>query len=342
MRAVAVGRLASFAMLVALALAGGRAAAETEIKLTLDFPFVGPAAPFLLPLDKGYYKAEDLRVSIDTAPGSLETIKAVAAGTADIGFAGFNSTIKYRDANPGAPVKAVFVVYNKPAFAIIGRRSRGISKPSDLEGKKLGAPSNDNSYAQWPIFAQVNGIDVSKVSIEPISMPVSEPMLAAGQVDAITGFSVWSYINLKDRGVPPGDLVVMLMADYGVELYGNAVIVNSKFADEHPDAVRGFLRALLKGMQDTVRNPAGALESVLKRNDGARKEIELERLTMAIRDNLLTPEVKANGYGAIDEERMARAIDQLTIAYKFRREKPKPADVFDASFLPSAASRRVN
>jgi len=334
--------MASFALLATLVFASGNAAAETAVKLSLYFPFVGPAAPFLLPLDKGYYKAEDIRVSIDTLQGSLETIKAVAAGKSDIGFAGINSMIKYRDANPGAPVKAVFIVYNKPTYAIIGRKSRGIAKPTDLIGKTLGSPTNDNSSTSWPIFAQVNGIDVSKVTVEPISMPVSEPMLAAGQVDAITGFSVWSFINLKERGVPPGDLVVMLMADYGVELYGNAVMVNTKFAEEHPEAVRGFLRALVRGMKETVKHPASALDSVLKRNDGARKEVELERLTMAIHDNLLTPEVKANGYGGIDEARMARAIDQLTLAYKFRREKPKPADVFDTSYLPPAESRKVN
>jgi NitT/TauT family transport system substrate-binding protein len=81
---------------------------------------------------------------------------------------------------------------------------------------------------------------------------------------------------------------------------------------------------------------------VLKRNDVAKKEVELERLNMAIRDNILTPEVKANGYGTIDDGRLARAIDQLGLTYRFRGEKPKPGDVFDASFLPSADSRKVN
>ncbi len=335
-------RPAWIGMLASVALASPSAAAETNIKFSLDIPFLGPAAPFLLPLDKGYFKAEGLRVSIDTASSSTETIANVASGVYEMGFAGINTLIKFRDTNPGTPVKAVFMVYNKPAFAIIGRKSRGITKPTDLEGKKLGAPPNDNSYAQWPIFARVNSIDLAKVSIENISMPVREPMLAAGQIDAVTGFSLTTYINLKDRGVPPDDLVVLLMADYGVELYGNAILVNSKFADEHPEAVQGFLRAFVKGLKETIKQPASALESVLKRNDGARKEVEFERLTMAIRDNILTPEVRANGYGAIDIDRMARAIDQIGLTYKFHRDKPKPDDVFDPSFLPAAAIRRMN
>ena len=329
-------------VLLAATLATGATAAETSIKFSLDFKFEGPSAPFVLPLDKGYYKAEGLTVSIDTATGSLEPINRVASGTYDMGFGDFNSLIKFRDTNPGTPIKAVFMVYNRPPFSIVGRKSRGISKPKDLEGKKLGAPAADGAYAQWPIFVQANGIDASKVTIENVSFPVREPMLAAGQVDAITGFSFSSFINLKDKGVPVDDIVVLLMADYGVNLYGNAIIVNPKFAAEHPDAVKGFLRAFVKGLKETVKQPSTAVDSVLKRNDVAKKNVELERLNMAIRDNIVTAEVKANGYGGIDTARFAGAIDQIGLTYKFKAAKPKPEEIFDASYLPPAADRKVN
>src|SRR3989454_7285324 len=120
-----------------------------------------------------------------------------------------------------------------------------LPKPKDLEGKKLGAPAADGAYAQWKIFVQANNMDASKVTIENIGFPVREPMLQTGQVEAITGFSFSSFINLKSMGVPAGDLVVMLMADHGVNLYGNAVFVNPKFAADEPEAGRGFLRALV-------------------------------------------------------------------------------------------------
>ena len=79
-------------------------------------------------------------------------------------------------------------------------------------------------------------------------------------------------------GVPADDIVVMLMADYGVNLYGNTIIVNPKFAAEKPEAVKGFLRAFVKGLKDTVADPATAVDSVIKRNDVAKKPVELERL----------------------------------------------------------------
>jgi NitT/TauT family transport system substrate-binding protein len=336
-----LGRAGLAAAATSVLLFSGPATAQQAIKFTLDWKFEGPAAPFLVPLDKGYYKAEGLDVTIDTAGGSLEPLNRIAAGTYDIGFGDINSLIKFRDANPNVPIKAIFMVYNKPAFSIVSRKSRGVMQPKDLEGKKLGAPAPDGAYAQWKIFTEANKIDASKVTIENVGFPVREPMLAAGQVDAITGFSFSSYINLKDRGVPADDIVVMLMADYGVNLYGNTIIVNPKFAAEYPEAVKKFLNAFLKGIKDTVANPSTSVDSVIKRNDVAKKPVELERLQMAIKDNIVTPEVKANGYGAVDMARLEKSIDQIALTYTFK-SKPKAADIFDTSFLPSAADRKAN
>ena len=339
-------RLGRSALLVAITiaamLAAGPAAAQQAIKFSLDFKFEGPAAPFLVAIDKGYFKAEGLDVTIDTAAGSLEPINRVAAGTYDMGFGDINSLIKFRDANPNNPIKAVFMLYNKPAFSIVGRKSRGVNKPKDLEGKVLGAPPPDGAWAQWKIFTQANGIDASKVKVEAVGFPVREPMLQNGQVDAITGFSFSSFINLKSMGVPENDIVVMLMADHGVNLYGNTIIVNPKFAAEKPEAVKGFLRALVKGLKDTVKDPATAVDSVIKRNDVAKKPVELERLRMALNQNMLTPEVKANGYGGVDNARLAKAIEQIALTYEFKNPRPKPEEAFDASFLPPAADRKAN
>ena len=179
------------------------------------------------------------------------------------------------------------------------------------------------------------------MKIENIGLPVRDPMLQSGQVDAITGLSFSSFIDLKSMNVPVNDIVVLPMADYGVNLYGNAIIVGAKFAAEKPDAVKAFVRAYIKGLKETVKDPAAAVDPVLKRNDAARKSIELERLRMAIKDNILTPEVKANGYGAVDSDRLAKSIEQIALTYDFKN-KAKAAEVFDGSFLPAAADRKAN
>ena len=226
-------------------------------------------------------------------------------------FADINALIKYRDQHPSAPVKAIFMVYNTPPYAVVARKSRGITEPKQLEKKKIGAPPTSATFAQWPLFAKLNNIDVSKVTIENIGIPVRAPMLAAGQIDAALGFSFRLYVNLEDRGVPVDDIVVMPMANYGLKLYGNAIVVNSKFAAEKPEAVMAFLRAFLTGLKETIRHPAQTVDLVVKRDDGAKKDVELERLRMAIRDNIVTPEVRATGLGAIEVARLEKSIEQI-------------------------------
>jgi NitT/TauT family transport system substrate-binding protein len=118
--------------------------------------------------------------------------------------------------------------------------------------------------------------------------------------------------------------------------------VNPKFAADKPDVVKAFLRAFTKGMQETVKNPGTSVDSVIKRNDVAKKEVELERLNMAIKDNIITDEVKKNGYGAIVPARLDGAIEQIGLTYKWKGTPPKAGDIFDASFLPDAAARKAN
>src|SRR5229473_4807239 len=317
------------------------AAGQTSIKFSLDGRLEGLAATFFLPQDRGYFRTEGLDVTVDEAATALEPITRVASGAYEMGLADINTLIKYRDQHPSPPLKAVFMVYNKPPFAIVARRSRGITEPKDLEGKRLGAPPAGITFGEWPLFAKLNNIDISKVTIETIGIPVRAPMLAAGQIDAALGYSFRLYVDLKDRGVPVDDIVLMPMANYGLKLYGNAIIVNSKFAAEKPEAVKSFLQTFLRGLKEAVRRPGGAIDSVVKRDDVAKKEVELERLRMAISNNIVTPEVRADGYGAVAPARFEEAIEQLALTYTFKA-KPKLEDVFDASFLPPLAERKVN
>jgi NitT/TauT family transport system substrate-binding protein len=329
--------MAALGMLTAVA-----AKAQTPVKFTLDWRFEGPAAPFTVALDKGYFKAEGLDVTIDTGNGSRESIPRVASGTYDIGAGDVNSLIRFRDENPGIDVKAVMMVYDRPPFAIVGRKSKGISvDPSSLAGKKFGAPAADGAFAQWPIFKSVNKLDDSNMRFENVGFPVREPMLASGEVDAVFGFSFSIYMNLKSRGVPAEDIVIILMGDHGVELYGNVLMVSPKFAADKPEAIKGFIRALTKGLRDTVSDTAAATATVIKRNDVAKADVEKDRLELSLKQNFVTPWVIANGYGGIDKARFARSIDQIGLTFTFK-SKPKVEDVFTEAFLPPPADRKVN
>lgn len=330
--------LTRFVSAVVIAMATPVAAfAETAVPFALDWKFEGPAAPYFVAIDKGHFAAEGLSVEISEGAGSLDAIPKVATGAFPMGFADINSLMKFLDQNPGAPVTAVMMVYDKPPFAMVGRKSLGIEAPGDISGKVLGAPPPDGAWAQFPIFAAENGIDMTTVTVEPVGFPVREPMLAEGKVAAVTGFSFSSSLNLKRLGVPADDLSIILMADHGVALYGNAIIVNTDFAKANPALVTGFLRAVGKGWKDTVADPTAAIESLIQRNPAADAGLEAERLQMAIADNVVTDWVKANGMGGIDADRMAKAIEQTKSVYTFATE-PDASLYFDASYLPTDGS----
>ena len=307
--------------------------ANTKISFALDWKFEGPSAPYFYAIDKGYFGDENLEVEISAGQGSLDAIPKVATGAFPIGFADINSLIKFLDQNPGAPVMAVMMVYDKPPFAIAGRKSLGVTTPSDLEGKILGAPPPDGAWAQFPPFASANNINVDNITVEPVGFPTREPMLAEKNVDAITGFSFSMFLNLVRLGVPEDDISIMLMANYGLELYGNAIIVNTDYADANPEIVKGFLKAVSKGWADAMKNPEDAVKSMVERNPAADLALETRRLILAIEGNVNTDYVKENGMGNIDIARMEKALGQLAETYEFSSD-PEISSFFTDKYLP--------
>jgi NitT/TauT family transport system substrate-binding protein len=323
----------------------GRAAGEIRppmaIRFSLDRPIDAGAAPFVLAISDGLFASEGLVVTTDIAGGSPDAIARVAAGSSDFALVDINALIRFRGQSDAPPVKAVFVLFNQAPYAIIARKSRGIRALSDIEDKTLGVAEDDLSIRLWPALARQNGIKLASVTQDKIGNAVREPMLSAGQVDAVSGFSYLSAVNLRDRGVPADDLAVLRYADYGCEAYGFAIIVNPAFAAAKPGTVKGFLRAVIAGTDLAIREPGHAADQVVSRMDGGSRDLELERLRTLIRDNILTGEVKRNGIGGIDPARLDRSIDQIAEDFKFHK-RPTAADIFDDAFLPRLGGRLIN
>ena len=311
------------------------------IRFALDRPIDAGAAPLVLASVDGSFSAEGLAVTTTIAGGSADAIARGAAGSSDFALTDINELIRFRDRSDAPPVKAVFVLHNKSPYAIVARKSRGIVALADIEGKTLGVADGDLSIRLWPALARQNGLKVTGVRLSRIGAAVREPMLSAGQIDAVTGFSYLSAVNLRDRGVPADDLAVLRFADYGCEAYGLAVIVNPAFAAAKPQAVKGLLRALIAATHRAIAEPGRAIDEVVSRMDGGSRELELDRLRTLISDNILTGEVKRNGIGGIDPARLDRSIDQIAEDFKFGK-RPTPADIFDDTYLPPLGGRLIN
>jgi NitT/TauT family transport system substrate-binding protein len=325
---------------LAAAAAFGGAQAQTALKFQLDWRFEGPAALFLQPAAKGYFKAAGLDVTIDSGNGSGGTVTRVASGTYDLGFADMAALMEFHANNPDAPNKpvAVMMVYNNTPAAVLALKKSGITKPADLNGKKLGAPVFDAGRKGFPIFQKAN--DVTNVAWTSMDPPLRETMLVRGDIDAITGFSFTSLLNLEARGVKAEDVVILPYADYGVKLYGNAIIASPKLIKENPAAIKAFLTAFAKGAKEVMANPAGTIGTVKDRDGIINVALETRRLQLAIDSVVASPDARREGFGQVNPGRLSLMASQVSDAYG-TKTRVDPRAVWDGSMLPTAAELNV-
>jgi NitT/TauT family transport system substrate-binding protein len=332
--------LAAAALSLIAGLAGPAHAQTTPIKFQLDWRFEGPAALFLTPAAKGYFKQAGLDVTIDVGNGSGGTVTRVASGAYEMGFADLAALMEFHANNPDAPNKpvAVMMVYNNTPASVMALKKSGIASPKDLAGKKLGAPVFDAGRRSFPIFQKANGVGaVNWISMDP---PLRETMLARGDVDAITGFTFTSLLNLEARGVKAQDVVVLPYPDYGVKLYGNVVIVNPKFLKEHPAAVKAFLIAFTKGVKEVLAHPDAAIADVKARDGIINTALETRRLKMALDQVVNSPDARAEGFGQVVPGRLSLMASQVSDAFA-TKTRVNPDAVWTSAYLPTRAELNI-
>ncbi len=326
---------------LALASSFGIAHAQnTPIKFQLDWRFEGPSAFFLQPVAKGYFKQAGLDVSVDAGNGSGGAVQRVASGAYDMGFADMASLMEFHANNPDAPNKpvGVMVVYNNTPAAVMALKKSGIKTAADLSGKKLGAPVFDSGRKAFPVFAKANKIaNVTWTSMDP---PLRETMLVRGDIDAITGFTFTSLLNLEARGAKASDVVVLQYADHGVKHYGNVIIASPKLIKENPEAIKQFLAAFSKGAKEVMANPGASIEYVKARDGIANAALETRRLQLAIDTVVASADARKEGFGKLESGRLSLMASEVSDAFG-TKTRIDPAAVWNASFLPSAAQLDV-
>ncbi len=319
-----------------LSLSFGLASAQnTPIKFQLDWRFEGPAALFVHPAAKGYFKDAKLDVTVDAGNGSGGAVTRVASGAYDLGFADLAALMEFHANNPDAPNKpvAIMMVYNNTPASVMALKKSGIKTPTDLNGKKMGAPVFDAGRRAFPIFAKANGVgNVAWTAMDP---PLRETMLVRGDVDAITGFTFTSLLNIEARGVKAEDVVVLPYPDFGVKLYGNAIIASPKILKENPAAVKAFLQAFTKGVKEVIAKPAEAIESVKARDGIINTALETRRLKLAIDTVINSADARAEGFGQVKGPRLALMASQVSDAFN-TKSRVNPDAIWTDAFLPSA------
>ncbi|MCX8200677.1 MAG: ABC transporter substrate-binding protein, partial [Candidatus Caldarchaeum sp.] len=179
-----------------------------------------------------------------------------------------------------------------------------------------------------------------KVTWVSMSPPLREPSLVQGEVDAITGFYFTGYLNLLALKVDPAQITAFKYKDFGVELYGNAIVVRKDFMQNNPEAVAKFVKAVNKALKEVIADPDKAADFVKLRDPLVDREVELQRLRLALADNIVTEEVRRNGLGAVDKARLERTIKAVVEAFKLPRT-PSVDEIFTDRFLPPREERTI-
>jgi NitT/TauT family transport system substrate-binding protein len=321
---------------LALQPATSASAQTTKIKLVLNWKYQGPQGMFFIADDKGYFKAEGLEVTLDQGNGSGAAVPLVANGTYDMGFGDINALIELAARKPEDAPVAVYVMFNQPPFTVAVKADSPIKTPKDFEGKTLGGAANDGALKLFPAFCKITKIDCTKVKVTNMQPNLREQMLMQGQVDGVFGFVNTIRFSAKLMGVEDNQLRYINYGAYGMDLYSNAIIVSKKMLKENPKAVEGFIRALNRGLADSLKDLDASVAAVAKREPLIKVPVEKERFIATLQDEMNHPEIAKIGLGNIDPERLKKSIDILVEANQLPRT-PAVSEIFTPQFLPPVA-----
>jgi NitT/TauT family transport system substrate-binding protein len=316
-------RLAA-ALALMLVAVGARPVNAAEVNFITDFGFNGRHAYFYVAREKGYYKAEGFDVNFVRGQGSADAIKKVAAGIATFGFADAGSLVLARG-NDGVPVKLVSIVYAKPPQAIFAIKGSGITSPKDLEGKTVADTASSSVRLLFPAFAKATGIDAAKVKWVVAEGSALPSLLANGRVDAVCQFSVGEPLI---AAATAKEIVRIAYKDSGLDYYGNGIIASDEMIAQHPDRVRAFVRATIKGMKDAFANPAEAAAIMAKYQKELTPAV-IEGETRLVGE---LAEVKGKPLGFIDPKSIAGTVDVMAANFTLKNAV-KPAELFAPGFV---------
>lgn len=325
------------ALLVVLLVLTQGAAAQTKIKFTLDWKFEGQTSFMWLGLERGYFQKEGLDVQVDAGNGSTAALQRIHTGAYDAGLGDTSALIEYYGNNPGQTrLQMVYLQYDEAPIAYYAFKKTGAKSIADLAGKSIASAPFEVTRKMFPIFAHAAKIDPASVKWVSVDPSLRTNAVIQGQAFACGGFMNIP-LEFEARGVKRDELVQMRVADVGVRVYGNGLMVSSKLIAENPKAVAGLVRALNRSFRESLADPVTSVQALKRREPLAEEKTDLERFTLLM-PAIITARVKQTGLGAVDMPTLARQIDYVADSVQLK-SKPKAEELFNTSFLPPLNER---
>lgn len=316
---------------VIVACAGTTAFAADKVTFQLDWIPGGDKSPIYICIHFDICAKHDLEIDIASGRGSSDAITKMATGTSEVGVAGLSALMTAK-AREGAPVKAVMAYFTKGPHAFYTTTGTGITKLSDVAGKKVATAPFSSSNVFLPLVLDANGIDPASVTIINAEPGALGPLLMTGQVDAViswvTSFSLYT-AQSKEAGK---EIVVLPWSEGGLTLYSATLMASDKFLTERPEVARRFVKAYQESVAFMIGNPEGAAEALvamvpeldLKVSTGSAKD------ALPLIDNEVTDK---DGLGVIEPGRLKSTWMWVSKSQKLPEDALDPESVVDRSFL---------
>jgi len=316
------------------------ARAQAPLRFCLDWALQGNHGMWALAEDRGIYRREGLQVRMDRGFGSGDTVTKVASGAYDVGFTDPSLAVKFNSENPDKRLVSIYQVFDRTAASLVTLRGRGIDKPTDVMGRRLGAPEAEGSRAIFPAFARAAGIDPARVNWTAMAPNLRDTMLRQGQVDAVTGFLFTVHFNLVGLGVAEEQILAWPYAENGLDLYGSALMCRAEWLERNGELAAKFVRASVEGLKLLLADVPAGMAALKRREPLFDEALEARRFAMTRDRSMLTPNSRSNGLGALDMERAALLVRTNAEAYGIANP-PAASSMFTDRYLPPATERRI-
>ncbi len=228
----------------------GELAPEREsLSVRLDWSWYGGQIPIVMAVERGFFEAENLDVTVEQGQGSGTTVKVVGVGTEQIGHV--NLSTAALSISAGIPVTVIATTWATGPIAIVSLESTGINSLDDLAGRSIGTTPTGSDAIAMPALFGATDLDEEDVEVVPMAGDAKLGALMSGQVDAINGDGFFWKLRVEEQGETAN---VMLYADLGINLLGYGFIVNNDYLAENSEVIERFTRAMLAAYEWSYAN----------------------------------------------------------------------------------------
>jgi NitT/TauT family transport system substrate-binding protein len=244
-----------------------------KVSMRWDAAASGYDAPFVLALQKGWFKDAGLDITFGEGTGSGTTVQLVATGKETFGWADFGAMTKL--VAQGAPVQSVGVFGQLSPVSIMTLEENGINSPMDLVGKTVGWDPQGASAVMFDAIAGKVGLDKSKVKLIALKSDQEAQMLVSGKTQAFAGFRTFQGPQVEELG---GKLKVISGADVGVNLLNLSIVVSKDYATANKKQACSMVEVTAKAWEYAQQHPDEAIDALVKAYPNVKPDVAKKQL----------------------------------------------------------------